>query len=386
MSKLKRLYEAKKRLNEYDGGGDASGWWGGPGSNVSSDELLDALAGPFIDALKITTAEIEKVGHSAVAMGKAIVDGMGPIFIKGFESRYDLIAAKRDAEIDSINKKYKEAYDSVNKTFDHEDFRFFGFISNPIGYIGVKLAKSTNDPVTSVVDTLGALINNKSAVRKYINQFMVRSEVGKKTLSLQNDIDILKQQIVGIDKNSPQYAEIAHNIQLKEQQIEKMRDQITELVLDGVNRPEFREKFEQTYRKKKEYTDYRAAIKKAFSDYSTEVTRLTDGTIHSNTLDELAKVLGIDKSRIDLNKAFLKDVSASEQIKIEDEVVAKIKGSVASSLMNKLQVADLRAQFDNLSHRSAVRENYKHLFNMLKKVPGAVVSRYHLAGKESRLK
>lgn len=147
MSDTELIREYARVLTEDSVGAD----WG---ISIKPNRLYDTFINPFVDVIRVTRAEAEKLSSSLQRLVLTIKEAIVSTAIPVVKGKYESIKARERTQIARIDSKYAEVFRRVQAGIDQPDFQLALFMRSPGAYLASRLLSASGEVAKEVALTL----------------------------------------------------------------------------------------------------------------------------------------------------------------------------------------------------------------------------------------
>lgn len=152
MSDTELIREYTRVLTEDSVGAD----WG---ISIKPNRLYDTFINPFVDVIRVTRAEAEKLSASAQRLILTIKEAIVSTAIPAVRGKYEAIKSRERMQIARIDSKYADVYRRIQAGIDQPDFQLALFMRSPGAYLASRILSSSGDVAKEMALTLTGRAN-----------------------------------------------------------------------------------------------------------------------------------------------------------------------------------------------------------------------------------
>lgn len=125
-------------LREYTDDYGVSYWTNSPSKGTYGSSLKSMFIDPFLDAFKVGTAELKKLGTRISTAIHTIIEAALSVAIPSYQADYEALMKQQQTRINDISKKYKGVYEAISGSFRHPDIGLYTFMLDPLAWLSLK--------------------------------------------------------------------------------------------------------------------------------------------------------------------------------------------------------------------------------------------------------
>lgn len=163
--KLLREAIRTRLIREYQDDYGINYFTNSPSKGTYGASLKSMFIDPFLDAFKVGTAELKKLGTRVATAIHTIIEAALSIAVPSYQADYEALMLQQQKRINDISKKYKGAYEAVAGSFKHPDIGLYTFMLDPLAWLSLKaIAKSPEE----TLDAFGVFGQTNKAIALFL--------------------------------------------------------------------------------------------------------------------------------------------------------------------------------------------------------------------------
>jgi len=128
----------RQLIKEYADDYGQSYFTNSPSKGTYGASLKSMFIDPFLDAFKIGTAELKKLGTRVATAVHTIIEAALSTAVPSYQADYEGLMLQQQKRINDISKKYQGAYEAVAGSFKHPDIGLYTFMLDPLAWLSLK--------------------------------------------------------------------------------------------------------------------------------------------------------------------------------------------------------------------------------------------------------